>query len=130
MVSVFPDGVYTCDGSFDCSGYTRVYAPIDIPDLVLPVDTSGDRLSVRLSLEPMEDRATINAICDGTWVCNGSNQASMLDAPMQMRIIRPFVCDGSVTSSCSLCDGSIICNGSYTGYDGRYCREDIMEEVI
>jgi hypothetical protein len=130
MVSVFPNGSSRCDGSFDCSGYIRINDPVDIPDVVLPVDTYADKLSMRLSMEPMTDHAVVRAICDGSWVCDGSNLASMLDAPMKLRIIKPLRCDGTKMPSCSLCDGSIICDGSYIGYDGWYYSGDIIEEEV
>jgi hypothetical protein len=130
MVSVFPNGTYTCNGSFDCSGYVTIYEPLDMTGAVLPIDTYLDKLTAAITVEPMEDRAAINPICDGTWQCDGSNRKSVIDAPMKLRIIRPFLCDGSVTPSCSVCDGSIVCDGSYTGFDGRYCREAIFEEAV
>ena len=78
------NGAYRCDGSIDASGSVKVYAPIAIPDVVLLVDTEGDRLSIRLSMAPMEDHG----------------------------IIRP------------------VCDGGYTGFDGRYCREEVIEEAV
>jgi hypothetical protein len=129
LAEVFPNGAYRCDGSIDCSGYVKIHAPMAIPGAVLPVDTCGDKLSMRLSAESMRDQAVILPLCDGTWLCNGSNRAAMLDPPMRFRIVKPFVCNG-ITPSCSLCDGSIVCDGSYTGFDGRYCREDILQEAV
>ena len=77
-VSVYANGAYRRDGSMD--GSVKVYAPIAIPDVVLPVDTAGDRLSTRLSMAPMEDHAIIRPVCDGAWQCDGGNLAPMLDA--------------------------------------------------
>jgi hypothetical protein len=28
-----------------------------------------------------------------------------------------------------LCDGTIICDGTYSGYDGHYYRDEILQEV-
>jgi hypothetical protein len=128
LASVFPDGVYKCNGAFDCSGYTKIHLPMDIPGPVTPVDIYEDAFTAEMSLEPFEDQAVITAICDGSFLCDGGNQQPFIDLPMKLRIVRPFRCDGTKRPSCSQCDGSIICDGSYTGFDGLYYSGDLVEE--
>jgi hypothetical protein len=130
LTSIFPNGAYKCDGSFDCSGYAPVYFPMDIQGPVFPVDTYADKFAAAMTLEALEDQAVITPICDGTFLCDGSNQKSMIDAPMKIRIIRPFRCDGTKRPTCSLCDGTWKCDGTYTGYDGWYYSGDLIEEEV
>jgi hypothetical protein len=131
LEGVYADGRHICDGSFDCSGYDRIFGPVDFDGPLTLSGGWGEDFSASLLLEPMEEVMQINAICDGRFLCDGSNAASMADGPLTLRIIQQFHCDGVHQPSCSVCDGSIICDGSYQGYDGLYCSGDqIHEEVL
>jgi hypothetical protein len=39
---VFPDGAYRCDGSFDCSGYIKIYDPKTFTVPIIPTDGAED----------------------------------------------------------------------------------------
>jgi hypothetical protein len=82
-----------------------------------------------LTLEPMTDQARVKALCDGSIPCDGGNQESFVDAPMTLRIIKHYWCDGRRDVSCTPCDGSFFCDGAYTCFDnGWYCEGKIMLE--
>jgi hypothetical protein len=108
----FCDGTWTCNGNVDCSGYKKIYEDEFIQLPILPRKYMRDELFVSLKTDRLLDKVLFN------------------DLPMGMKIIHPLVCDGSKMPTCSLCDGSIICDGSYTGFDGRYYRDEITEEVV
>jgi hypothetical protein len=109
---LFCNGKWLCNGDEDCSGFTKVYEDEFIQLPILPRVYTRDEL--RLSMN----------------TGHAADETVFMDQPMNIRIINPLVCDGSKAPSCSLCDGSIVCNGSHTCYDGRYCRDEITEEVI
>jgi hypothetical protein len=124
------DGSWFCDGEIDCKGYCEIFSPLEVPGFLFPSNGVVDEFSATLTLDPREDRMMIRAICDGSWLCDGSNTQSVIDAPMKLRIIREFHCNGVHTPSCAVCDGTIICDGSYTGYDGLFCSGDIIQEEV
>jgi hypothetical protein len=119
-----------CDGSFDCSGYIKIYDPLEISGPIMPKDNLEDRLDMTMELDLLEDHARIDPVCDGTWFCDGSNLAPIIDAPMKLRIITSMRCDGSRTPSCSACDGTWLCDGSHNCFDGWYCSGDLIEEEV
>jgi hypothetical protein len=125
---VCADGRHVCNGEFDCSGYKKVYAPKEIIGPVTLSAGHNDEFSASTKVEPMEDWMQIQAICDGSFLCDGSNAKAMADGPMRLRTIKLLHCDGTKAPSCSVCDGSIICDGSYTGYDGLYYSGDIIQQ--
>jgi len=131
LEGVFADGRRICNGDFDCAGYEKIFYPDDSVDPVLPSGGFDDAFDAKLSIEPMEDRMQVIAVCDGTWLCDGSNAKSIADGPLKLRIIKELHCNGLHAPSCSVCDGSIICDGSYAGYDGLfYTGDQIREEVL
>jgi hypothetical protein len=128
QVSVFCDGSWLCDGTQNCSGYKMVVCD----DVIPPEYTSPiqDGVSSEFSLTStinFVDEAHIIPRCDGSWLCDGSNLASMIDAPMILKIIKPNHVGGehSVPSVC----GTIIV-GLYDGYDGFMVGEDIVKEEV
>jgi hypothetical protein len=112
LQELYCDGTWICNGDKDCSGFEKVYEDEFIQLPILPRAYMRDELSVSLRTNKLTDNMVF------------------YDSPMNIKIINPLICDGSKMPTCSLCDGSIICDGSYTGYDGRYCRDEITEEVI
>jgi hypothetical protein len=123
-------GIYPCNGAFDCSGYAEIYSPMEIEGIPL-YDQEEDEFVMKLTLTPMEDSAEIDALCDGGMVCDGRNLDSILDAPMTLRIIRPFFCNGSKTLYTTTLDGAIACDGSYLcTEDGWPCTDLIEEEAV
>jgi hypothetical protein len=124
------NGVYSCNGAMDCSGYGELYAPLPTGDDPL-FDSPEDSFQSGITLAPTADTVMIEAVCDGTFVCDGHNLDSMLDAPMPLRIIRSFFCDGSKTLFTITCDGAIVCEGSYVCDEaGWYCSDVIDEEAL
>ncbi|MDR0403586.1 MAG: hypothetical protein LBH35_08380 [Treponema sp.] len=109
--SLFCNGAFICDGRIDCSGYEYLAADDTLAFLIVPSDMCEDVFYYKTFAENMAESVTAT---DG----------------LSVSVIRLLRCDGSRTPSCSLCDGSIVCDGSYTGFDGRYYREDIFQEVI
>jgi hypothetical protein len=123
-------GVWFCDGGLDCSGYAEIYSPWLTEGLPL-FDGQEDVFETALSMEPLEDRAVIDAVCDGSLVCDGRNIDAVIDAPMIMRITRPFFCDGSKTLYTTTLDGAITCDGSFAcAEDGWPCSDLIEEEYL
>jgi hypothetical protein len=127
---VCADGTWICDGQIDCKGYQELFSPLEVPGFLMPAAGCGDEFGASLTLEPMEDRLMIRAVCDGTFLCDGSNTKPIIDAPMRLRIIKELRCNGVKKPSCSVCDGTIICDGSYGGYDGLYYTGDIIQEEV
>ena len=128
--SFLADGSRICNGDFVCSGYVKIFSPDEIPDPVLPSGGFGEVFGARLFMEPMEDQMRINAVCDGSFLCDGSNVKPLADGPLNLRIIRELRCNGLHTPSCGVCDGSIICDGSFTGYNGLYYTGDLIQEEV
>jgi hypothetical protein len=112
LQEIFCNGRWICNGDKDCSGYEKVYEDEFIRFPILPREYMRDELFVSLKTDRLLDKVLFN------------------DLPMGIKIIHPLVCDGSKMPTCSLCNGSIICDGGYTGFDGRYYRDEISEEVI
>jgi hypothetical protein len=100
-------------------------SPEYIPDPITPRG-NADTLDMNTAVAPMADAATISAVCNGTFFCDGSNRQSVIDVPMRIRIIKPLICDGTKKPTCSLCDGTIVCDGTYSGVDARYYRDEIL----
>jgi hypothetical protein len=124
------NGVYSCNGGLDCSGYAEIYSPMQIEGLPL-YDQEEDRFEAAITMTPMEDSAVIDAFCDGGLVCDGRNLDSIIDAPMTLRIIRPFLCDGSKTLYTTTLDGAVVCDGSFLcAEDGWPCSDLIEEEEV
>ena len=112
LQEIFCNGKWICDGSKDCSGFEKIYEDEFIQLPILPREYTSDELKIKFRLETHRDNFTYH------------------DSPMKIKIKNPLICDGSKMPKCSLCDGSIICDGSYKGYDGRYYRDEITEEVL
>jgi hypothetical protein len=127
---VFPDGAYRGDGSFDCSGYIRIYDPKTFTVPIMPTDGAEDTLVFESGPLCFEDGMRHAPLCDGSWMCDGSNLAPMVDTPMKLRLITPVRCDGMRTPSCSACDGTWTCDGSHDCFDGWYCSGDLIEEEV
>jgi hypothetical protein len=127
----YADGSFICDGEVLCNASRAIYAPLDIPGFLTPSGGIKDTFSIKLAVDPLEDRITIRVICDGSFLCDGSNTYSIIDAPMSLRIIKELRCNGLHSPSCAVCDGAIMCDGSYQGYDGLfYSGDTIQEEII
>ena len=109
--SIYCNGVIICGGGVDCSGYETLTAETALPLPIMPHEAAGDKIKY--------------AVSAGT-VTDGVNVSETLSLTIRTA---PY-CDGSRTPHCALCDGSIVCDGSYTGFDGWYCREDILQEDI
>lgn len=112
LQELFCDGSWICNGDHDCSGFEKVFEDEFIQLPILPREYSRDELKISLRTETMKDSTVF------------------FDEPMKMRIIYPLIADGSKTPFCSLCDGSWLCDGTYDGFDGRYYRYEIYEEVL
>jgi hypothetical protein len=124
------NGVYSCNGGLDCSGYAEIHSPMAIGGIPL-YDQEEDGFEAAITMTPMEDSAVIDTLCDGGMVCDGRNLDSIIDAPMKLRVIRPFFCDGSKTLYTTTLDGAIICDGSFLcAGDGWPCSDLIEEEVV
>jgi hypothetical protein len=124
------DGSFLCDERIDCQGWHEVFSPLEVPGFLFPSSGCADAFSATLALEPLEDRMTIRAMCNGSFLCDGGNAKSVIDAPMRLRIIRELRCNGVQAPSCGVCDGGITCDGSYTGYDGLFYSGDTVQEEI
>jgi hypothetical protein len=132
LEEVYANG-FICNGEFDCSGYCEIYSPITVTEPILLRDSINEKFQVSLRIdEPFEDQMQMDAICDGTFFCDGSNMDSIADGPMTMRIIKPLVCDGSKMPYAETCDGSWPCDGTYSDCDGLYYSGDVIlgEEVL
>ena len=130
---IIANGHRTCNGAWVCSGVDEIYSPIE--KLTKPLTLSGgleESLNINFSMEPMEDRMRVEFICDGSFLCNGTNTDSIADGPLTIRIIKPLKCDGTKTPWAMVCDGSIVCDGTYSDFDGPYYSGDVLisEEVI
>jgi len=127
----YADG-FICSGEFDCSGYSEIYSPIAVTEPVLLRDSINEDFHAALFSDPFEDRMQMDAICDGTFLCDGSNMDSIADGPMTLRIIMPLICDGSKMPYAEVCDGSWLCDGTYSDCDGLYYSGDVIlaEEVL
>jgi hypothetical protein len=96
----------------DCSGYAEIYSPMEIEGIPL-YDQEEDAFEAVITMTPFEECAVIDALCDGGMVCDGRNLDSIIDAPMKLRIIRPFFCDGSKALYTTTLDGAIACDGLF-----------------
>jgi hypothetical protein len=113
------DGSWLCDGSVSCARFIAKNEE----------KTYADMSVAHLALVPMEDSARVNALCDGSILCDGSNQKSFVDAPMALRLVKHYWCDGRREVSCTPSDGSFLCDGSRTCFDnGWYCAGNIVLE--
>jgi hypothetical protein len=122
-------GQFSCLGEQDCSGFKTVPQDEPIADPVVVGTPDDSFLPLTLTLAEFTDRQTIIPRCDGTWRCDGSNLASVADAPMTFKITRPFECGGLVMCGGRTCDGSIVCDGTYECRgDAHYCDTEILEE--
>jgi hypothetical protein len=128
---VYANG-FICNGEYGCSGYSEIYSPITLTEPVLLRDSINETFNASLRMEPFEDRMQMDAICDGTFFCDGSNMDSIADGSMTLRIIMPLVCDGSKMPYAEVCDGSWACDGTYSDSDGLYYSGDVIlgEEVL
>jgi hypothetical protein len=130
LAEILCNGVYSCNGEMDCSGYDEIYSPIEIEGIPL-YDCQEDVFEAEIAMTPMEDIAVIDAVCDGSLVCDGRNTDAIIDAPMTIRVIKPFFCDGSRTLYTTTLDGAIICDGSFVcAEDGWPCSDFIEEEEL
>jgi hypothetical protein len=124
------DGTFFCDGSVKCSGFLEIYSPIYIPGIPL-FDNEEEVFESHITISPMEDKAMIDAACDGDFLCDGRNLDSMIDAPMVIRIIRPFLCNGNKTVYAKTLAEPLYCDGSFTCDDESWpCTDLIVEEVL
>jgi len=112
LQELFCDGTWACNGDKDCSGFDKIYEDEFIQLPILPREYTRDELNISMRIEAEHDTTIYH------------------DNEMRIKITNPLICDGTKMPTCSLCDGSIICDGSYTGYDGRYHRHEIIEEVL
>jgi hypothetical protein len=130
MTPSYLDGTFLCDGSVVCSGFLEIYSPEYFPDMPL-FDREEDIFEARLTLSPMEDQAFVDAQCDGDMLCDGRNLDSMVDAPMVVHIIRPFLCNGNKTVYAITLSEPLYCDGSFACDDKSWpCADLIEEEVI
>jgi hypothetical protein len=117
---VLCNGEYFCDGSVSCQRF-----------ISLQEDKSyTSAIETTLTLAPMADQARVNAPCDGPILCDGGNQESFADAPMTLRLVRRYWCDGRRDASCTPCDGSFECDGSRACFDGWYCEGYREQEEV
>jgi hypothetical protein len=109
LVTSYLDGSFFCDGSADCSGFLEIYSPVYIPGIPL-FDNEEDTAELLVTISPMEDQAMID------------------DAPMVLRIIRPFLCDGSKTVYAKTLTEPLFCDGSFVCDDESWPCADLIEE--
>jgi hypothetical protein len=113
---VLCNGEHLCDGAVSCQRF-----------ILLQENESYTSVSeTALTLEPMADKAHMNALCDGSILCDGGDQDSFVDAPMTLRLVKHYWCDGRREVNCTPCDGSFACDGSRTCFDGWYCAGNIV----
>jgi hypothetical protein len=120
LEEVYANG-FICNGEYVCSGYNEIYSPITVTKPILLRDSINEKFQASLYFEPFEEQMQIDAICDGTFLCDGSNMDSIADGHMTMRIIKPLICDGSW-----------VCDGTYSDSDGLHYSGDVIisEEVL
>jgi hypothetical protein len=123
------DGTFFCDGSVTCSGFLEIYDPRYFSGIPL-FDNEEEVFETRMTLGRMADTAMIDAVCDGDLLCDGRNLDSMTDAPMTMRIIRPFLCNGNRTVYAQTLAESLFCDGSFTCDDQSWPCTDVLEEEV
>ena len=132
LEEVYANG-FACTGEYDCSGYYEFYYPITVTKPIMLRDSSiNEKFQASLHFEPFEDQMQMEAICDGTFFCDGSNMDSIADGPLNLRIIMPLICDGSKMPYAEVCDGSWACDGTYSDSDGLHYSGDVLigEEVL
>jgi hypothetical protein len=116
---VLCNGEYLCDGEVSCARFIPLEEQSEYTELNETV----------LTLEPTSEQARVKALCDGSLLCDGSNQESFVDAPVNLQIVKHYWCDGRRAVSCTPCDGSILCDGTHACFDkGWYCAGNIMLE--
>jgi hypothetical protein len=123
------DGTFFCDGSVACSGFLEIYSPANIPGIPL-FDNEEEVFGARINLGSMEDQVMIDALCDGDLLCDGRNLDSMIDAPMVIRITRPFLCNGNKTVYAKTLAEPLFCDGSFTCDDESWPCTDLIEEEV
>jgi len=123
---------FLCDGGYECSGYGEIYSPIVVTEPILLRDSINEEFNISIRMEPFEDQMQMDAICDGTFFCDGSNMDAIADGPMTLRIVKPLICDGSKMPYAEVCDGSWVCDGTYSDCDGLYYSGDLIlgEEIL
>jgi len=131
LEEIFANGLI-CNGEFDCSGYSEIYSPITVTEPIQLCDSVNEKFNVALNYEPFEDQMQIDAICDGSFLCDGSNMDSIADGPMTLRVIKTLICDGTHMPFAEVCDGSWIADGTYSDSDGLHYSGDVIicEEVL
>jgi hypothetical protein len=118
------NGARLCDSAIDCSGELLVHAPEDISLPLLRPDRQIDCLNTDIGVV-LDDRARAGLRCDGTWLCDGSNQQSCIDAlAMPLEINTDYaeqadIADGDNDVAVKrhdrdryhlLCNGEALCN--------------------
>ena len=110
-MSIYVDGSFHCTGEWDCSGYECIKAKTTLAEPIMPRG-SFERLSYALTMAAFSDTAVVK------------------EETIALKIKWPLICNGSYSPSCALADGSWDCSGVYSGFDGRYYRDEIIEEVL
>ena len=110
-MSIYVDGSFRCTGEWDCSGYECIKAETTLAEPIMPRG-SFERLSYALTMAAFSDTAGVK------------------EETIALKIKWPLICNGSYSPSCALADGSWDCSGVYSGFDGRYYRDEIIEEVL
>lgn len=109
--SIFADGFFRCTGEWDCSGYET-----------LPADSALK--------EPIQPRGKFEELAVSLNMTAFSETIAVKEADITLKIKQPLMCDGSHSPYCLLADGSWDCSGIYHEFNGRYYREEIIEEVV
>lgn len=110
-MSIYVDGSFRCTGEWDCSGYECIKAETTLAEPIMPRG-SFERLSYALTMAAFSDTAVVK------------------EETIALKIKWPLICNGSYSPSCTLADGSWDCSGVYSRFDGRYYRDEIIEEVL